>query len=342
MRSQSRRFALGTVAVAVVLSFGLATAEAQGVPGYSVNKCLAGKTVCVRNKIAGLLKCRERCQKDPRKCGAVQGRCEAKVIARFEGDRSRPVTSCFGKLEARQDPTKPKTICTTTWDLAAMEAKVDACVALVVSELEGLLDSTPTPTDTPAPTPTVTSTASETPTPTPSVTPTPWSWVVDNGDGTVTDNQTGLQWEKKTTVWGSGQNYADPHDVDNYYTWTDISDGDYTDPDGTAFTDFLVKLNTPPCFAGHCDWRLPKSGGRPDWGIGEPAELESILLAPYPCGTSPSIDPIFGPTAAFTYWSATTIAVNPALAWYVDFFSGGVGFGNKDFDRYVRAVRAGL
>jgi len=48
---------------------------------------------------------------------------------------------------------------------------------------------------------------------------------IDNGDGTVTDKVTGLQWEKKTTTVGSGQNYADPHNVDNYYTWTDPSDG---------------------------------------------------------------------------------------------------------------------
>jgi hypothetical protein len=153
---------------------------------------------------------------------------------------------------------------------------------------------------------------------------------VNNGDGTVTDNQTGLQWEKKTDDGGV-------HDMSNTYTWTNTSDGDYTDPDGTAFTVFLAALNRPPCFAGHCDWRLPKVNRD-----GDPAELETILLAPYPCVRFPCIDPIFGPTAAFTYWSATTIAVNPALAWYVDFFSGGVGFGNKDFDRYVRAVRAGL
>jgi subtilisin family serine protease len=178
---------------------------------------------------------------------------------------------------------------------------------------------------------------------------TPAGRYLDNGDGTVTDTQTGLQWEKKTTTVGSGENYTDPHDVDNRYTWTDTSDGDETNPDGTAFTDFLVKLNTPPCFAGHCDWRLPKSGGRPDLGkpSGEPAELESIVLAPYPCGTNPCIDPIFGPTVAgwsvpAGYWSATTFAPNPVGTWGVDFFDGHVGYLTDKRDRtYVRAVRTG-
>jgi hypothetical protein len=55
---------------------------------------------------------------------------------------------------------------------------------------------------------------------------------VDNGDGTVTDLQTGLQWEQKTTAVGSGVNLADPHDVDNTYSLT-VSGSPYP-PDGTA------------------------------------------------------------------------------------------------------------
>jgi hypothetical protein len=37
---------------------------------------------------------------------------------------------------------------------------------------------------------------------------------------------------------------------------------------------------------------------------------------------NPSIDPIFGPTAASIYWSSTTIAVDTSTAWSVDFFNG--------------------
>src|SRR5713101_3450419 len=63
---------------------------------------------------------------------------------------------------------------------------------------------------------------------------------VDNGDGTVTDHQTGLQWEKKVAL-DDTPNLADPHDADNNYTWNTTIGG--TDPNGTAFTDFLGKLN---------------------------------------------------------------------------------------------------
>ena len=90
---------------------------------------------------------------------------------------------------------------------------------------------------------------------------------VDNMNGTITDKQTGLQWEKKDTTCPG------IHCVDDIYSWCVGSD-DFTCvnggvPDGTAFTSFLRTLNggdtgvgnctvsddtTPPQagFAGHC------------------------------------------------------------------------------------------
>src|SRR5437870_3775042 len=87
-----------------------------------------------------------------------------------------------------------------------------------------------------------TTTSSTTTTSTTSSTTTTTLRFVDNGDGTVTDNQTGLQWEKK--VAGSGC----LHCVDDVYTWCVDADHSLVCdngslPDGTAFTSFLATLN---------------------------------------------------------------------------------------------------
>jgi hypothetical protein len=111
----------------------------------------------------------------------------------------------------------------------------------------------------------------------------------------VTDRLTGLQWEQKTDD-------ASVHDKDNFHSWSTIPPA----ADGTAFTSFLTTLNGG-CFAGQCDWRLPTL-----------LELQTILLEPYPCTTSPCIDQaVFGPTAVNGYWSATTNASGSPSAWLV-------------------------
>jgi hypothetical protein len=165
---------------------------------------------------------------------------------------------------------------------------------------------------------------------------------VDNGDGTICDHQTGLMWEMKDAEDGV-QDLANPHDVDNRYTWTSGADGDFTNPDGTAFTDFLPRLNgeiagSVPSeqLGGHSDWRLPTS-----------AELQTILDLSF---CSPCIDPVFGPTAApdfsmvtpTSYVSSTSSATDPNNVWFVYFFNGLVDNGIKSSNfTNVRAVRGG-
>jgi hypothetical protein len=144
----------------------------------------------------------------------------------------------------------------------------------------------------------------------------------DNGDGTVTDRLTGLQWEQKT-IDGS------VHDTGNIYTWSEGS----TAADGTAYTSFLATLNSAGCFANHCDWRLPAI-----------SELQTILTEPYPCTTSPCIDQTaFGPTPTVGDWASTTYVGDPSYAWSVVFQNGNVfNLGKTAGFYYVRAVRAGM
>jgi hypothetical protein len=160
----------------------------------------------------------------------------------------------------------------------------------------------------------------------------------DNGDGTVTDFDTGLQWEQKDGA-GGGPSLDNPHDVDNLYKWSLPADIFRT---GTAFTDFLARLDGSEssdgvteglCFVGHCDWRLPT--------IVELRTIVDFTTGACSGASGACIDPIFGPTVV-GYWSATTGANNQLGAWIVSFFDGSVGVVNKDNSLEARAVRTGL
>ena len=162
----------------------------------------------------------------------------------------------------------------------------------------------------------------------------------DNGDGTITDNQTRLMWEKKTGVLGSfsGINVADKHDVNNTYAWTVTGQ---TMANGPVYSDFLATLNGlagriillggATCFANHCDWRIP-----------EIAELTTILSNDPNCVnlSNPCIDPVFGPTQIESnYWSNTSFVMGPPDAWYVSFSTGTAAIEFKEIVNAVRAVR---
>jgi hypothetical protein len=137
-----------------------------------------------------------------------------------------------------------------------------------------------------------------------------------NADGTITDNSTGLVWEKLTNPGDSSI-----HDFNNVYSWT------------AAFQK-IADLNTAN-FAGHNDWRLPNFN-----------ELQT--LADYG-RYGPAIDPVFNEgltsfTQSSFYWSSTTYQDVPLYAWSVSFGDGYVGANGKNFGNdgfYVRAVRGG-
>lgn len=144
----------------------------------------------------------------------------------------------------------------------------------------------------------------------------------DNGDGTITDNGTGLHWER-LTHGNASQDYNNPHDVDNTYNWT-------------GALGKIAVLNTPPCFANHCDWRLPNVN-----------ELQSLVDYGQ---VNPSVNPIFKTgndlsgdswTVSFAYWSSTASQSLPNLAWSVSFFAGVVDVASKTTGLSVRAVRGG-
>jgi len=145
---------------------------------------------------------------------------------------------------------------------------------------------------------------------------------VDNSDGTITDTNTGLMWEKLSydqTI----------HDRGKQYRWDD------------AFAVKVATLNGGGGFAGHGDWRVPNK-----------KELESIVNAEV---FNPAVSAAFntGCTPGCTvtscsctqsgyHWSSSSYAYSPNYAWFVTFYHGLDGASSKTNMYYVRAVRGGL
>jgi hypothetical protein len=150
----------------------------------------------------------------------------------------------------------------------------------------------------------------------------------DNGDGTITDNNTGLMWEKKSDDGGL-------HDKDTTYRWSGNGSQE-------TIWDWLDDINAEggTGFAGHNDWRI--------------ANVKEYVSIVNHENFTPAVSTAFNNscvaactvltcscTVASEYWSSTSHAFSPSFAWYVYFDDGSVGSTVKSSPLYVRAVRGG-
>ena len=117
--------------------------------------------------------------------------------------------------------------------------------------------------------------------------------------------------------------------------FTDYGDTITDAETGLEWTKAETKL---PWQAG-LDWCAAlRTGWHDDWRM--PTIQEWVAVLDY-TRYEPAADPMLGLRAASIYWSASTSALYPSLAWYVRTFYGYADSSNKTDDLYVRAVRAG-
>ncbi|CCE23798.1 protein kinase domain-containing protein [Methylotuvimicrobium alcaliphilum] len=148
----------------------------------------------------------------------------------------------------------------------------------------------------------------------------------DNGDGTVTDMTTGLQWMRCSLgqVW---QNQGCMGKAKKYKY------------------DEAIEAARQTVFAGYRDWRVPTID-----------ELKTLIY----CSTDspktwndtgnvcegkhqkPTIHPdAFPNTTSWVFWSSSPYAYHSNGAWLVHFCNGSVGFNLKTLNYHVRLVRGG-
>lgn len=237
---------------------------------------------------------------------------------------------CSGKFEASFAKAEAKAgagVCPTEGDAAAIEALIDGCF----DDLKAALSGSPNPPCGPGAFPATGQTTCYDSAGTVIACPGTGDdgdiqagatlSYMDNGDGTITDNNTGLMWEKKSDD-------GTIHDKGTSHTWAN------------AFAVHIAGLNAGAGFAGHTDWRLPNV-----------KELQSIVNYE---NFNPSVSPAFhtGCIASCTvltcsctvssfYWSSTTLAIGPSFAWGVNFDNGLVFNVGKTSSNFVRAVRGG-
>ena len=138
----------------------------------------------------------------------------------------------------------------------------------------------------------------------------PYPRFMNNGDGTVTDNLTGLIWTQNagTPTVGSC--------AGGYKTWQ-------------GALDYVTCLNSMN-YLGHSDWRLPNVN-----------ELESLINADEPNSATWLTDQGFIGVQSSYYWSSSSSAGNTGYAWIVSMWDGDVDGDSKANGSYVLPVRSG-
>ncbi len=129
----------------------------------------------------------------------------------------------------------------------------------------------------------------------------------DNGNGTVTDNNTGLMWQQQ-----------DDGNLHNWYQASGVYDA--------TFNPTSQNVCGSLSLGGHTDWRLPSK-----------KELVTIVDYSIP-NPGPTINSIFTNTQQFEYWSSTNITFHAQI---LDFQHGIVFYDIPDYEHYVRCVRGG-
>ncbi len=130
--------------------------------------------------------------------------------------------------------------------------------------------------------------------------------MVDNGDGTVTDKQTGLMLAKDASTptvglcEGGRMNWDEAHKY--------------------------IKCLNSANYLRHNDWKLPT---KEQW--------ESLVESKEDVE---NLKKIFSGMQSW-YWSSTTHAYYTSDAWYVSMYNGDVYYDNKSYYNYVWPVRLG-
>jgi Protein of unknown function (DUF1566) len=145
----------------------------------------------------------------------------------------------------------------------------------------------------------------------------------DNGNGTITDNNTGLVWEKKS-------DNGDLHDKDNIYWWSGTGSSE-------TIWDWLEDINAA-AFGGRQDWRAPNV--RELLSI---ADFQNQWAVPAAFNTNcvPGATVLTGScTLQVSYWTSTTVFNGNPMAWLVGTY-GDVYASFKSGTARIRAVRGG-